>query len=269
MSQNEPQTLTRLIRSYERAMGLSCCFRPTNRIWYEPEPVLRGRIRLHVTSFCVPVRASQMPACRRCDASNLHEDFATPSKPLVRTCHAGADEILIPVHWQSQLVLMVFFGQFRHCESQPAQLPIWPQARINHALNLASALQSHLLTIYQKRLASQPRPTDARLQSVMDWLNNHLAKDPSLDELADFLCVSPTWASHLIRQLAHKSYTQLKDELRLQRAQDLLASSTLKIASIATQLGMTDANYFSRFFKNKTGTTASDYRKIHQQLDGV
>ena len=268
MTDQIPIDIQKLLRSYERAIGLTCCFRPLQRVWQQPEPSVGGRMLLHLSPFCVPVKVPRLSACRKCDADQLHEHFANPSLPLVRTCHAGADEILIPLHWQNQLVLMVFFGQFRRAKDQPKSLPLWPKARILHALQLCAALQSHLLMIYQQRLARQPSPTDPRIAQVTDWLNRNLSQDPSLDALATFLCVSPTWASHLIRQLTGKSYTQLKDQLRLQRAKDLLSGSTLKMTSIAAQIGLEDANYFSRFFKIKTGMTASKYRQIHQLPPG-
>lgn len=254
-----------LLRSYERAMGLLCCFRPTSQVWHEPTPAVRGRITLHVSPFCDPERAVRLPLCRADDADRLHDQFSVPCAPMVRTCHAGADEIIIPVHWQNQLVLVVFFGQFRRTENQPAALPLWPAARVRHALNLATSLQSHLLVLYQKRRARLPGPTDPRLVRVSEWLISQLARDPTLDDLAEFLSVSPTWASHLIRQLSGQSFTQLKDEIRLKRSENLLATTTLKISSIARQMGMQDANYFSRFFKTQTGMTATEYRRIHQR----
>jgi AraC-like DNA-binding protein len=224
---------------------------------------LGGFMGLHVSPFCVIPRRDQMELCRKDDASHLHEQFAQPTLPLMRTCHAGADEIIVPVHWQNQLVLVVFFGQFRHTPEQPESLPMWSNGKIKHAIQLLTTLQSHLLAIYQQRLADQPKPDDPRLEQVIDWLHANIASDPSLEALANMLCVSPTWASHLISQLAGKPYTQLKDDIRIERAKHLLANSPLKMASIAAQLGMDDANYFSRFFKRKTGSTATDYRKVH------
>lgn len=265
MSQNQDTMQVRqLLRSYERSTGLLSCFRGCSAVWHQPQPVHVGRMGLHLSPFCVPQRRDTMMACKHDDADHLHEMFAKPCEPLVRTCHAGADEIIIPVHWQNQLVLVVFLGQFRRNQDQPETLPLWSAAKIKHTLVLASGLQSHLLAIYQQRLSQQPSPDDPRLAQVTDWLNANLSNDPSLDELAMMLCVSPTWASHLIRQLAGQSYTQLKDDLRLARAKDLLSGTTLKIASIATHLGMVDANYFSRFFKCKAGMTATAYRKVHQ-----
>lgn len=261
--------IRQLLRSYERATGLLSCFRACSSVWHYPDHVVPGRMGLHLSPFCVIERRERMAACKRDDADHLHEMFSEPSGPLVRTCHAGADEIIIPVHWQNQLVLVVFLGQFRRSEQQPEMLQLWSDAKVKHALMLVTGLQSHLLAIYQQRLARQPSPDDPRLAQVIDWLNANIANDPSLDALAAMLCVSPTWASHLIRQLAGQSYTQLKDELRLKRARELLSSTTLKIAAIASQLGMEDANYFSRFFKSKTGTTASSYRKVHQRPQEV
>ncbi|MFG0249540.1 MAG: helix-turn-helix domain-containing protein [Phycisphaeraceae bacterium JB051] len=257
---SDNQAIRKLIRSYERATGLTSCFRPTGPVFQQ----LGGLTGLHVSPFCVIPRRDQMPLCRQDDAANLHEQFAQPTLPLMRTCHAGASEIIVPVHWQNQLVLVVFFGQFRQNDDQPATLPRWPEAKIKHAIQLLTSLQSHLLAIYQQRLANHPKADDPRLEQVIDWLTIHISTDPSLDALANMLCVSPTWASHLIRQLAGKPFTQLKDDIRIERAKHLLSNSPLKVASIAAQLGMDDANYFSRFFKRKTGTTASDYRKVHQ-----
>ncbi len=256
--------LTALLRSCERAMGLRCCFRPTSSVWHEPVQVVRGRMTLHLSPFCSPQRRDHMPLCKKDDGLLLHEQFARPHAPIVRTCHAGADEIIVPVHWQNQLVLVVFFGQFRRNRNQPDMLPLWPEARVKHALNLAKILQSHLLEIYKQRRAKLPGPADPRMVAITEWLISHIADDPTLEQLADFLSVSPTWASHLVRQLSGQSFSQVKNDLRIRRAQHLLETTTMKISGIARQLGIDDANYFSRFFKTNTGMTANEYRRINQ-----
>lgn len=264
MSNITPQTLSQLLRAYERATGLHCCFRALDRLWYEPKCSLTGRLGSHVTLFCVPIKSSEMSACMRCDANHLHEEFTHQKQPYVRICHAGADELRIPIHWQNQLVAVVFFGQFRQKKSQPKTLPLWHHAQVRYALNLVQGLQSRLCDIYQHMLVDQPEPADPRLKQIMAWINNHLTTDPTLEELSSYLCISSIWACHLVRQLSGKTFTQLKDDIRIQHAQNLLAGSTLKIAAVAQRLGMQDANYFSRFYKNKTGLTASQYRKMHQ-----
>ncbi len=49
-------------------------------------------------------------------------------------------------------------------------------------------------------------------------------------------------------------------ELRLQRAKELLKTTTLQIKEIATQTGFDSAYYFSKFFKKRNGTSPKSYR---------
>lgn len=71
-------------------------------------------------------------------------------------------------------------------------------------------------------------------------------------------------AGHLTR-LFHRSfgmpvsdYIQFK---RLLRSRKLLQESTLTIREIAYESGFDDANYFSRFFRRKTGMTPVEFRR--------
>lgn len=258
------QPLMTLLRSFERATGLQCCFRPMNNTWRRTNRFLTGRLLIHPSSFCQPFRTHQLRQCIRWDSDMIYELLTLHQTPFVRTCHAGADEILVPVYWQGHPVLVVFLGQFRRSDEQPESLPLWSEAKINHTLTLATALQTHLAAMYEECLAQLPAPTDPRLTQTLQWLHANLERDPTLDDVARFLGVSPTWASHLLRKLAEKPYSQIKDEVRLKRAQDLLAHSSMKIATIAASVGIQDVSYFSRFFKTRTGLTASEYRQAHR-----
>jgi len=56
-------------------------------------------------------------------------------------------------------------------------------------------------------------------------------------------------------------HTQYQLGIRLDKAKELLCETTLPIGEIADQLGFRDQYYFARFFKAKTGITASEYRQ--------
>jgi AraC-like DNA-binding protein/quercetin dioxygenase-like cupin family protein len=63
---------------------------------------------------------------------------------------------------------------------------------------------------------------------------------------------------HKVTGLPH---TQYQLGIRLDKAKELLCETTLPIGEIAEQLGFRDQYYFARFFKAKTGITASEYRQ--------
>ena len=50
------------------------------------------------------------------------------------------------------------------------------------------------------------------------------------------------------------------DQVRLERARDLLASTTMNLSQIADSLGYADAANFTRAFKRWTGRSPSRYR---------
>jgi AraC-like DNA-binding protein len=56
------------------------------------------------------------------------------------------------------------------------------------------------------------------------------------------------------------SYQTLLDQVRLERASDMLNNSPLTIQDIAFNLGFSDGRSFHRSFKNWTGKTPGDYR---------
>lgn len=55
-------------------------------------------------------------------------------------------------------------------------------------------------------------------------------------------------------------YTYVQ-EIRMQRARDLLINPTIKIQDISERLGYADNNYFSKAFKNYYGISHSQFRK--------
>lgn len=61
---------------------------------------------------------------------------------------------------------------------------------------------------------------------------------------------------------------QLINDYAMREAQRLLALSDLPVNSIARDLGFDDPAYFSRMFRAKCGTTASQYRMASRMKDG-
>jgi len=72
-------------------------------------------------------------------------------------------------------------------------------------------------------------------------------------------------ARTLQRKLAldGSSYQSLLDQIRLERASDMLRNTALTFQDIAFNLGFSDGRSFHRSFKNWTGKTPGDYRNKH------
>jgi AraC-like DNA-binding protein len=83
---------------------------------------------------------------------------------------------------------------------------------------------------------------------------------PTVKELATALGYSPYYLSDLLKKETGRSTQDYIQEHILEKAKDLLISTNEPVNQIGYQLGFEYPAHFSKFFKNKTGTTPSKYR---------
>jgi AraC-like DNA-binding protein len=98
------------------------------------------------------------------------------------------------------------------------------------------------------------------LQRVMAYVREHLHEEMSLNEAAGAAMLSPNYLAHLLKKQTGRTFTELVTARRLERAKELLLTSSARIADIAQQCGFGDAVYFSRRFRLQVGSTPRQFR---------
>lgn len=91
-------------------------------------------------------------------------------------------------------------------------------------------------------------------------IRQSLENDLSIQQIARDLGVSYSNLRKLFKEFTGISPALYQQDLRLQRAKELLSTSTLSIKEIAYQLKFESPDYFSKKFKIKTGQKPSDFR---------
>jgi AraC-like DNA-binding protein len=100
----------------------------------------------------------------------------------------------------------------------------------------------------------------ASLQRAVRYIRENLAGEITLADAAAAAFLSPNYLAHLLKKETGKTFTDLVTERRLEHAQDLLAHSSQRIASIAHASGFTDEAYFARRFRQRFGHTPKAWR---------
>lgn len=85
--------------------------------------------------------------------------------------------------------------------------------------------------------------------------------DFSLTQLAQDMCLSPSYVSSLFKQHFGLAFQDYLLKLRLEKARVLVLSTHLKNYEIAERVGFEDANYFGTRFKQKFGLSPGQYRQ--------
>lgn len=92
--------------------------------------------------------------------------------------------------------------------------------------------------------------------------------DLSLKHLSDRFQISGKYASHLFKEEFDMKFVDFLTQLRMQRAEYLLATTSDNLQDIALKLGYTSSITFGRVFKRVVGVTPGDYRR-HRMKPGA
>jgi AraC family transcriptional regulator, transcriptional activator of pobA len=93
-------------------------------------------------------------------------------------------------------------------------------------------------------------------------LEQYIYQKQKITDYAEILAVSPNHLNKCVKSTTGKSAHDLLDDMLLLEAKVLLKQSNLAIAEIAYRIGKSELSDFGRFFKQKTGFTPSEYRKM-------
>lgn len=124
-----------------------------------------------------------------------------------------------------------------------------------NALIFLSDIKSCVLQNSQK--------SDNLITPALRYIDAHYNKEIKLAALADLCDVSPSYFSRLFSAHTGQSISAYVQEKRLNRACELLATTTKSAVGIACDVGYVDCGYFYKLFRNRYGCTPLQYREEH------
>lgn len=99
------------------------------------------------------------------------------------------------------------------------------------------------------------------IKEAIHFINLNLNKNLTLKAISSNIAVSSQYLSTLFKQEVGQSLTEFIAKNRMEQAIYFLKESDLSISEIATEVGYSDLNYFSKVFKKHYGVTPSTYRE--------
>ncbi|MHA6481819.1 response regulator transcription factor [Paenibacillus sp. strain BS8-2] len=96
---------------------------------------------------------------------------------------------------------------------------------------------------------------------VIDILQKRLEDKITLDMLATSVNVTESYLCRIFKQDTGKSIFQYMNELKINRAIELLKQRDSRVKEVAVSVGIDDPFYFNRLFKKMIGLSPSEYRK--------
>ncbi|WP_167859397.1 helix-turn-helix domain-containing protein [Paenibacillus cymbidii] len=85
----------------------------------------------------------------------------------------------------------------------------------------------------------------------------------SLTTVAEKLNLNPAYLSRIFKEYTATTFTEYVTRTRIAKSKKLLLQPELKIQDISKQLGYTKVNHFIKIFKEATGITPGEFRKLN------
>ena len=105
--------------------------------------------------------------------------------------------------------------------------------------------------------------TRSNMQLALDLIRRKACEGIKIPEIASQMHMSTrTFELQFAEEVGHSVGEELR-RVRLERSKELLSKTELSVTRIAGLVGYTDSAYFTKFFRQHTDQTPSDYRQRH------
>jgi len=137
---------------------------------------------------------------------------------------------------------------------------IWKE--IDQLLTLEDLAHLVILSIENLFLPSDQNDfSRKKIRVILGYIANHYTeKNFSIKAIAENVYLSQSYLCAFFKKEKGKTINTYINELKINKAKELLSDSSMKIYEISTYVGISDSNYFCDFFKKYTGYTPTEYR---------
>jgi len=115
---------------------------------------------------------------------------------------------------------------------------------------------------YEERIIAppQPRSQHAAIKAVCEMIEQHYAQNISLEQISRMSAMSQSTFGDNFKKYVGKTFTEYRNEVRINASLKLLREAELNILAIAENVGIHDLSHFYKLFRQYTGMTPRMYR---------
>ena len=167
--------------------------------------------------------------------------FLSPTKPVYHLGYSGE-------------IIKLYEEAYQTALEEAAYAQQTMAGIVNHIIGMMYSLERNMVL---GRNQDHVDMVNKARQLIREGLESNL----TIQQLAERMGISYSNFRKLFKEYAGISPALYQQDLRLQRAKELLTTTDLNIKEIAYRLNFESPDYFSAKFKIKTGTTPSDFRQ--------
>ncbi|MBU3188117.1 PocR ligand-binding domain-containing protein [Clostridium bowmanii] len=100
------------------------------------------------------------------------------------------------------------------------------------------------------------------IQKSMEYINDNVSMNISLDSVAEHVYLSPAYFSKLFKKELGINFIDYLNKVRIEESKKYLTNLKISLSDIAHNVGFTDQSYYTKVFKKIEGISPGQYRKM-------
>ena len=165
-------------------------------------------------------------------------------------------------HPNTAFVIVSGYDDFAYCrEALRLQITDYILKPVNYE-EFGTCIDNLKIALFQRQSSGAGEQREERtIHGITRYLQEHLAEEVSLSVLAEEFHLSAQYISQLFKNEIGVNFLSYLTNIRMERAKQLLLSTSLSIAEVSEQSGYSDYRVFTKVFKKSEGITPSQYRR--------
>jgi AraC-like DNA-binding protein len=113
----------------------------------------------------------------------------------------------------------------------------------------------------EPELLLKPDAQNREMQRIIDFIEQHMNEEITVPSIRSELGLSRQKFNSALKSKEIPSLPFLLNNLRVNKAKELMKNPKKNVSEICFEVGFSDANYFTKVFKSQTGLTPSEFRQ--------
>lgn len=122
-------------------------------------------------------------------------------------------------------------------------------------------LIEHYLSLVTDKFGQEQNASNYAVYQVEQYILLHYNEDLSLNTLADLVYLNPNYLSNMFAQVTGCTLNKYIKQIRMEKAQELLMNTNMKVTDISQAVGYPNTSYFCKNFQKIFGTTPERFRQ--------
>lgn len=241
--------------------------------------------KAHCNALCSRIMESKTGA-KYCDDVNARsvEEARKTRKPVIMKCHAGFQDVIIPIFVDDKYLGSLGFGQYllkrptkaqrqkieeklSFINLQPGELaryyantPVLTSSEAEALIELLQLLGTYICQTYGRWQFLEAMGQQDRIRQATQYIQQHYSMSLTVDGIARAAGMSKSNFIHCFSKQTGYSPIEYLNRYRISQAAEMLKNSKMNVSEIAYQCGFSSITLFNRLFLRYTGKKPRDSR---------